>query len=207
MKMVTKSGTTVVALKFKDGVIIAADRKESLDLMNFESVLKIHKITDKIYYGAAGVVGDIQMLKRILQAELSLKKLKSRKEPLVEDAAHLLSTIMFSSKYFPYLTFVILVGESDEGFSIYAIDPVGGMTKSDKFISVGSGSVFALGTLESGYRENMNKDEAIQLAKKAILSAIKRDLGSGEGIDIYVLTKEGIEEYHFKIENNVIQQL
>lgn len=207
--MAKESGTTIVALKFEGGVIIASDKKASAGFINYDPrAQKIHKITDKILFGAAGLVGDIQFLVRILKANLELKSFKDKKEPSVGEASYLLANIMHSSKWFPYLTEVILVGkDSDNEYRIYSIDEAGGVSRFDDYISTGSGMMFALGTLEANYKKNMKKEEAIELAKKAVYSAIKRDLGSGEGIDIYVLTDQGIEEYHYKIEKDIIEQL
>jgi len=52
----------------------------------------------------------------------------------------------------------------------------------------------AYGVLEDRYRKGMKKDEAIALAVRAVRAAIKRDAGSGEGVHVVVITKEGYQE-------------
>ncbi|MCL4391288.1 proteasome subunit beta, partial [Candidatus Parvarchaeota archaeon] len=69
----------------------------------------------------------------------------------------------------------------------------GGQGK-DKFTVTGSGGVFALGVLEGDFRENMNEEEAVKLAYKAISSSIKRDVYTGEGIDIAIINKKGYKK-------------
>ncbi|HXX55968.1 MAG TPA: proteasome subunit beta, partial [Methanoregula sp.] len=49
------------------------------------------------------------------------------------------------------------------------------------------------GVLEDRYRKNMAEDEAIDIAVRGLKSAMKRDAGSGEGIQVVVITKE---KYH-----------
>ena len=52
----------------------------------------------------------------------------------------------------------------------------------------------AYGVLEDRYRSGMNEDEAIELAVRALKSAMKRDAGSGEGIHVVVITKDKYQE-------------
>ncbi|RDD52587.1 proteasome subunit beta [Nanoarchaeota archaeon NZ13-N] len=203
--MEKKTGTTVVAIKFKNGVVVASDKRASAGALMVidKATKKIYEITDSIVMGTAGLVADAQMLAKILSAEVKLKELRSKIKVTAEEAANLLSRIMYSYKYFPFYTEIIIAGKDGNDFSIYMIDELGGLTKHDDFIATGSGMMYALGVLESSYKKDLDKDEAKELAKKAVLSAIERDLGTGEGIDVYVVTEEGIEKETYKIEKRI----
>jgi len=203
--MEKKTGTTVVAIKFNNGVVIASDKRASAGALMVvdKATKKIYEITDTIVMGAAGVVADIQMLAKILSAEIKLKELRSKIKVTAEEAANLLSRIMYSYKFFPFFTEIIIAGKDKDDFSIYMIDELGGLTKHEDFIATGSGMMYALGVLEANYKKSLTKEEAKELAKRAILAAIERDLGSGEGIDIYVITEEGIERETYKVEKKV----
>jgi len=203
--MEKKTGTTVVAIKFNNGVVIASDKRASAGALMVvdKATKKLYEITDTIVMGAAGVVADIQMLAKILSAEVKLKELRSKIKVTAEEAANLLSRIMYSYKFFPFFTEIIIAGKDKDGFSIYMMDELGGLTRHDDFIATGSGMMYALGVLEANYRKDLTKEEAKELAKKAILAAIERDLGTGEGIDIYVITEEGIEKETYKIEKKI----
>jgi proteasome beta subunit len=52
----------------------------------------------------------------------------------------------------------------------------------------------AYGVLEDRYRPKLNEDEAIELAVRALKSAMKRDAGSGEGIHVVVIAKDKYQE-------------
>jgi len=202
--MTESSGTTIVAIKFKDGVLIASDKQATAGMMVYhKKVQKLHQITDNILMGAAGLVGDIQALVKILQANLKLKYLRSKNEPTAEEAANFLSTLMNYYKWFPFFTEVIIVGKDNDDYNIYEIDEAGGLEKYDNFVSTGSGMMFALGVLETEYKENMSEEEAKELAKKAVLAAIKRDLGSGYGIEIWTLTKEGLKKELYEVKEEL----
>jgi len=202
--MTESSGTTIVSIKFKNGVLIASDRQTTAGMMVYhKKTQKLHQITDNILIGAAGLVGDIQALVKILQANLKLKYLRSKNEPTAEEAASFLSTLMNYYKWFPFFSEVIIVGKDNDDYNIYSIDEAGGLEKFDNFTSTGSGMVFALGVLETEYKENMSEEEAKELAKKAILAAIKRDLGSGYGIEIWTLTKEGLKKELYEVKEEL----
>jgi len=202
--MTELSGTTIVAIKFKDGVLIASDKQTTAGMIVYhKKTQKLHQITDNILMGAAGLVGDIQVLVKILQTNLKLKYLRSKNEPTAEEAASFLATLMNYYKWFPFFSEVIIVGKDNDDYHIYSIDEAGGLEKFDNFTSTGSGMVFALGVLEAEYKENMSEEEAKELAKKAILSAIKRDLGSGYGIEIWTLTKEGLKKELYEVKEEL----
>lgn len=203
--MEKKTGTTIVAIRFNNGVIVASDKRASAGALMVidKSTKKIYKITDSIVMGTAGLVADAQMLAKILSAELKLKELRSKIKVTANEAANLLSRIMYSYKYFPFYTEIIIAGKDNDEYAIYMLDEFGGLTKHDDFIATGSGMMYALGVLEANYKKDLSKEEAVELAKKAILAAIERDLGSGEGIDIYIVTDKGIETESYKIEKKV----
>jgi len=86
----------------------------------------------------------------------------------------------------------ILGGVDDEGSHVYSIDALGGTTE-EEYTVTGSGSQYALGVLEQEYDEDLSIDEATTVAAKAIQSAVERDLASGNGINVAVVTKEGVD--------------
>ena len=65
----------------------------------------------------------------------------------------------------------------------------------DEYAAVGTGAEMALGVLDPQFKSNMSKDEAVDLAKRAVRSASLRDSASGDGLDILVITKDGTEEF------------
>ena len=73
------------------------------------------------------------------------------------------------------------------------MDAAGGSIRDD-YVSVGSGSLFAYGVLEDHFRKEITKDEAIDLAIRALSSAMKRDAASGNGITVVVIDKDGYRE-------------
>jgi len=189
-----KKGTTTIGLIAKDAVVMASEQKSVLGYM-VESKLakKIYQLDDHIGLTVAGAVGDAQAMVRLLKAQFKLYKLE-RGPITVKAAATLLSNILQSSKYFPYINQFILAGYDNQP-GLYSFDPFGGFDFKDKFYSTGSGSPFAYGVLEAGFKENMTTEETIALVIKAIKVAIERDIGSGgKGFEVVIIDKNGYRE-------------
>ncbi|MCX6707083.1 MAG: hypothetical protein NT001_02995 [Candidatus Woesearchaeota archaeon] len=88
----------------------------------------------------------------------------------------------------------VLGGRDSEGYGLYNIGPDGSVTDEADFTSDGSGSVFALGVLETLYKKDMTLEEGKKLAIKSLNAALQRDSASGSGIDMWTITKEGAKK-------------
>ncbi|MBI5347254.1 MAG: archaeal proteasome endopeptidase complex subunit beta [Candidatus Aenigmarchaeota archaeon] len=184
-----KTGTTTVGIKYKSGIVMAAESKATMgNLVASKEAQKIYAIDDKIAVTTAGSAGDSQQLVRIVQAEINLYKIGRGSEITVNAVSTLLSNILQASRYYPWLAMMILGGVDKKGAHLCSLDPIGG-GGDDEYISTGSGSPMAYGVLEDGYKKNMTKEEAIKLAVRSIRAARERDIYSG-GLQINVVAIE-----------------
>ncbi len=200
---VLKSGTTTVGIVCKDGVVLAADKRAtSANYIVDKKAKKIHKINDRMALTTAGTVSDIQLLVKYLKAELKLKELRAAREPSVKESANLLAGMVYQNirklSMIPGLSHFLFAGYGSEGPHLYDLFADGSLTEVDEFVASGSGSVFALGVLETLYSKEMKMDDAIKLAVKSINAAVQRDSASGEGIDVIQITKDGVKEVFSK---------
>jgi len=187
-------GATTIGLVFKDGVALASERRVSYGyFVVSKSGRKVFKITDNIGVAYAGIVADMQMLTMESAAYANLYSLERERKASVRNVAKLISNILFSMRLFPYLAQTIVGGVDEEGPSIYTLDPLGSLLR-DEYASVGTGSEIAMGVLEAEYRDGMSAEQAVELIKKATKAAMARDVGSGEEMDLLIITKEGAKE-------------
>jgi proteasome beta subunit len=187
-------GATTIGIVFKDGVVLASERRVSYGyFVVSKSGRKVFKITDNVGVAYAGIVADMQMLTRESAAYANLYFFEREKRASVRNVAKILSNILFSMRLFPYLAQAIVGGVDEEGPSIYTLDPLGSLLR-DEYAAVGTGSEIAIGVLEAEYRRDMSADQAVELAKKAVKAAIARDVGSGEEMDLLIITGEGSKE-------------
>jgi proteasome beta subunit len=187
-------GTTTVGIKCADGVVLTTDRRVTAGFfIANKRGRKVLQIDDKIYATIAGVVADAQMLIEGIKAHVKYLKATTKRPPSVRAVASLISNLLFSSRYFPYIVQIIVAGIDEEGPKMFNVDLFGSMT-DEKYIATGSGSPLALAVLETRYRDDLKVKEAIPVAVEAIKAAMKWDPGSGEGFDVVVISREGVEE-------------
>src|SRR3989339_318742 len=207
---IRKTGTTTVALVCKEGAVLCADKRVTSGyLVAYKKYEKIVPITDNIAVTVAGTVSDVQLLTKLLKAELKLKDLRTNRVVSVKEAVNLLSTMVYNNirkfSMIPGVSHFILGGKDEEGIHVYDIGADGSVTYIDDYTSSGSGSVMAYGVLETLYKKDLTVEEGIKLGAKAINAAVQRDIASGNGIDIVVITKDTLKKVlskliEFKIE-------
>jgi len=185
-----KTGTTILGLVCKDGVVIATERRATMGtLIAHKATRKLYQIDNHLALATAGLVGDLQVLSRYLSAETKLYSLKRDLEMSVQSAATLMSNILNSRKFYPYYVQLILGGWDATGGHVYSLDAAGGSIP-DKYTAGGSGSPYAFGVLEDSYRDDMTINDGIDLALRAITAAMGRDSASGNGADVAVITEK-----------------
>ena len=199
-------GTTTVGIVCKDGVVLTADRRASLgNMVISKGVTKIFQVDDHLALAGAGTVGDILSLVRALRAEAKLYRAKVGKEMSTKALATLTSNILSGRKYLPYFGW-FLIGGYDEKPSLYSIDMTGGITE-DKYVSAGSGMEFAYSILDNEYSEKITLKNGVKLAIKAINTAIKRDVFTGDGIMVITIDKEGYRELSKEEVEKILKKL
>ena len=191
-------GATTIGVVCRDGVILASEKRVSYGyLVVSKGGKKVFRITDQIGAACAGLVGDMQILTREVEAQANLYSMDVGRPISVRSAAKLMSNILFNRRYAPLITQTIVAGLDEEGPSLYVLDVLGSLIP-DKYAVVGSGTEIAMGVLEDGYKEDLKIKEAKDLVTRSIKSAISRDAMSGDGIDFLIVTKEGITEESIK---------
>lgn len=191
-------GATTVGIMCSDGVVLASEKRVSYgNFVMSRAGKKVFKISEHIGAACAGLVSDMQILAREAGVYASLFKMEAGRPMSVKAAAKVMSNLLFNSRLLPLITETIIGGVDDEGPSLYVLD-IMGSTIPDKYAAVGSGAEVAIGVLEEAYKDGMTVEDGKGLAIKAIKSAISRDAMSGDGIDLLIITKNGISEESIK---------
>ncbi|MDK2463955.1 MAG: proteasome subunit beta [Candidatus Korarchaeota archaeon] len=186
---------TALGLKFKNGVVLAADRRVSYGTFVLSrAARKVFPVNDHVGVAFSGIPADMQELYDSLVYNVRIYEMDEGRKATPSNVARLLSILLYSGRFTRFfLAEVVVGGLSPEGPKIIAVDAAGGMLEDD-FAAEGTGAQLATGILEREFRKDMSESEAIELAKRAMIAAIERDAMSGDGIDILVVTEEGIRE-------------
>jgi proteasome beta subunit len=189
-------GTTTVAAVCNDGVIMATDTRATMgSYVASKHAKKVYQITDQLAMTIAGGVAAAQRVVEILKVNAKLYNLEKGRPMPVAAAAMLVSNILFSNREVGApLPLQALIGGVDlTGPHVYNLDPYGSLTE-EKMVSTGSGSPFAYGVLEDRYKEDSTIMEMMPIVVKAVDSAMKRDVASGDNFDVAVITSDGFKE-------------
>jgi proteasome beta subunit len=198
---ILKTGTTILGIVCKNGVVMAADRQITAGhhVMS-KKFSKVNKINDYLVVSWTGGLADAQRLSKLISAELKLKELRSKSRPTVKQSANLVATITYSQirqpSMIPSIVGTLITGFNEDGTTeLYTIDPAGSVLKIEDYdANFGSGMPFVLGLLERGYKKDMDIKEGIELAVESLKASTQRDIGSGHGIDVFIITKDGIKK-------------
>ncbi|WP_456467367.1 archaeal proteasome endopeptidase complex subunit beta [Methanopyrus sp.] len=190
-------GTTTVGIKARDAVVLAADRRAVMgNLIAGKEVRKIFRVHDRVGVTTAGSVADAQKIVDLMRAEARLYRLRHGRDISARAIANVTSHVLHSSlkSFRPYLVQLIIGGFNQEEPALYNLDPSGSIIEED-YTATGSGSPTAYGVLEAEYEEDMDLEDAIEVAVRAVRSALERDTGTGEGVTVVTITRdEGYRE-------------
>nr|MDO8112139.1 proteasome subunit beta [Candidatus Sigynarchaeota archaeon] len=197
---VLHTGTTTVGIVVKNAVILGADKRATEGFyVASKTADKIHKVSSNVAMTIAGSVADAQYLIDLMAAESKLYELQNGRKIAVNTVVKILANELYRAKYpMPYEVQHIVGGVDGEGPKIYDVGGDGSILK-ETYTSTGSGSLYAYGVLEDEYKEGLTIEEGVNLVKKAVKAAISRDIFTGNGIDIFIITKDKIEKKSFDL--------
>lgn len=184
----TSTGTTIVGCKFNGGVIIAADTRATAGpIVADKNCEKLHRISPQIWCAGAGTAADTEMETQLISSNLELHSLYQSRKPRVVTALTMLKQHLF--RYQGYIgAYLIVAGVDPTGAHLFSVQ-AHGSTDIGEYLSLGSGSLAAMAVLETYWKPDLTKEEAMKLCADAIELGIWNDLGSGSNVDLCVMEK------------------
>jgi len=184
-------GTTTVGIKAKDGVILCADMRASAGyFIANNNTMKIQKIDEHAGMTMAGGVADAQNITDILRYHANLHRIQKQEPIPIKSLTRLTSLIFHQNRGYPFIADILVGGYDKTGPDLYNIDMFGSVEKKT-FVTTGSGSPVAYGLMEEEFHENLSVEDAKIIALRAVKAAITRNIGTGDGINIAILDKDG----------------
>jgi proteasome beta subunit len=191
MERVSEAMTTTIGIICDGGVVLGSESRatEGYFIASKEAP-KIYKITDKIGMTISGGVADCQQMVKNIRALTNIRRMEMGREVTVKSVAQLTSVALFQNRLAPYISEMIVGGVDDAGPHLFILDPLGSLIPEGHYAATGSGSVVALGVLESEYKDGMSLDSAAKLITTAITASRARDIASGGPLQIIAFTKD-----------------
>lgn len=208
-------GTTTLAFKFNGGIIISVDSRSTMgSYISSGTVMKAICINPYLVGTMAGGAADCSFWQRNLGMECRLYELRNGRRITVAGASKLLANVMSSYRGYGLSMGSMIAGWDQTGPQLYYVDDQGTRLKG-KYFSVGSGSTYAYGVLDTGFRDDLTVEEAIDLGARAIYHATHRDAASGGLNNLFHMTKDGyvkihsldVNEMHYKFQEEKKNQM
>lgn len=189
-------GTTTLAFKFNEGIIVSVDSRSTMGAyIASQTVKKVIEINPFLLGTMAGGAADCSYWERNLGMQCRLYELRNKKRISVAAASKLLANTMSQYRGYGLSMGTMVTGWDETGPQLYYVDD-DATRLHDNLFSVGSGSTYAYGVLDTFYRPDLTIDEAIDLGKRAIYHATHRDAYSGGINNLYLVQENGWKKIH-----------
>lgn len=184
-------GTTTVGIKAKDGVVLCADMRASAGyFIANNNTMKIQQIDDHAGMTMAGGVADAQNITDILRYHANLHRIQKNEPISIKSLTRLTSLIFHQNRGYPFMADILVGGYDKQGPALFNIDMFGSVEEKI-YVTTGSGSPVAYGLLEEEYHADLSVEEAKLIALRAVKAAITRNIGTGDGINVSIIDKDG----------------
>ena len=184
-------GTTTVGIKASDGVVLCADMRASAGyFIANNNTMKIQKIYDHAGLTLAGGVADAQNLTDILRYHANVHAVQKNENITIKSLARLCSLVFHQNRGYPFIADILLGGYDRDGPALFNVDMFGSVEEKS-YVTTGSGSPVAYGLLEDEYRDDLKIEDAKVVALRAVKAAIVRNIGTGDGINLATIDKNG----------------
>jgi proteasome beta subunit len=178
-------GTTVVAVRYADGVVMAGDRRAtSGNLISHRTMEKVYPADRHSGVAIAGAAGPAMDMVKLFQLQLEHYEKVEGAELSLEGKANQLSGMVRSN--LPAAMQGLVVVPLFAGYDtrrrqgrLFQYDVTGGRYEETNFATTGSGSLHAGTVIKLGYREGLQREETIDLAISALFNAADEDSATG----------------------------
>jgi len=168
---IIEKGSPAVAVIYKNGIIVATDKRIYSPLILPESVEKVFKVDQHVWATCSGLIGDgrrlIDFARQIAQENKTYYDDPIEIETLVKKIA---SIIQYFTQYGggrPFGVSLIIAGIDTLGKHIYETEP-SGATTAYKAVAIGQNRQKIMAYLEKNYKDNLSFDDALKLAIKSL---------------------------------------
>lgn len=210
----TFNGGTILAVAGDDFAVVASDTRLSEGFMiHSRDAPKTYRLTDKTVLVSTGFHGDVLTLTKLLEARLKMYQHEHGVVMSTSAIAAMLSTILYYRRFFPYYVYNVIGGLDDEGKGcVYSFDPVGSYER-EVYRAGGSAGAILQPLLDNqiGFKNQSNVpdplprltlDKAVTLVKDVFVSAAERDIYTGDGLHIEVVSADGIQTETMKLRHD-----
>ena len=189
------NGAAIIAMKGRDCVAIAADRRFGVQAQtvatNFQ---KIFEMGDRLYIGLPGLATDVQTVSQRLQFRKNMYELRENRKIKPKTFMSMVSNLLYERRFGPYFVEPVIAGLDPKTFEPYiaSMDLIGCPMITDDFVVSGTCSEQMYGMCESLWEPNMEPEDLFETISQALLNSVDRDAVSGWGAVLHIIEKDKV---------------
>lgn len=195
MSIMSYNGGCVVAMKGKDCVAIAADRRFGVQGRTMSSKFqRIFQYGPQLFVGIPGLATDTKTVSQRLKFRVNMYELRENRRIRPKTLSSLISSFLYEKRFGPYFIEPIIAGideKTGEPF-ISGMDLIGCPTEPEDFVVAGTCEEQLYGMCETLWEPNLSPDELFEVTAQALVNACDRDAISGWGATVYIITKDAV---------------
>ncbi|XP_050967735.1 proteasome subunit beta type-3 [Labeo rohita] len=195
MSIMSYNGGAVMAMRGKDCVAIASDRRFGIQAQLVTTDFqKIFPMGERLYIGLAGLATDVQTVSQRLKFRLNLYELKEGRQIKPKTFMSMVSNLLYERRFGPYYIEPVIAGLDPKTFEpfICSLDLIGCPMVTEDFVVSGTCSEQMYGMCESLWEPDMKAEDLFETISQAMLNAVDRDAVSGMGVVVHVIEKDKI---------------
>ncbi|ODQ68630.1 beta 6 subunit of the 20S proteasome [Nadsonia fulvescens var. elongata DSM 6958] len=204
------NGGTILGIAGKDFAVLAGDTRNTTGYsINSRYEPKVFHVGDNVVVSANGFAADGNVLVKRLGQQIQWYHYNHNKELKLSSCARLVQHMLYGKRFFPYYVHTILAGLDEDGKgAIYSFDPVGSYER-EQCRAGGAAASLIMPFLDNqvNFKNQMDPatngtephpitylslEEVLQLVKDAFSSATERHIQVGDGLEILIVTKDGV---------------
>ncbi|PIK44984.1 proteasome subunit beta type 3 [Apostichopus japonicus] len=193
MSIMSYNGSAIVAMRGKNCVAIASDRRFGIQAQTVSMERqKIFEMAPRLYIGLSGLGTDVQTVANRLKFRLNLYTLRENRNIKPKTFMSMVANLLYERRFGPYFTEPVIAGLDPKTFEpfICNLDLIGCPMVTDDFVVAGTCTEQLYGMCESLWQPRL--DDLFETISQALLNAVDRDAVSGWGVIVHVIEKDKI---------------
>merc|ERR1711860_365283 len=189
------NGAAIVAMRGKDCVAIASDRRFGIQAQTVNMVFqKIFEMGPRLYMGLAGLATDVQTVSQRLNFRLNLYELRENRRIKPKTFLSMVSNLLYERRFGPYFVEPVIAGLDAKTGEPYvaSLDLIGCPMITDDFVVSGTCSEQMYGMCESLWEPDLSPDDLFETISQALMNAVDRDAVSGWGAVVHIIEKDKV---------------
>lgn len=195
MSIMSYNGAAVIAMKGKNCVAIASDRRFGIQAqtvgMDFQ---KIFEMGSRLYVGLPGLATDVQTVSQRLKFRLNLYELRENRQIKPKTFLSMVSNLLYERRFGPYFVEPVIAGLDSKTLEpfVASLDLIGCPMETEDFVVSGTCTEQLYGMAESLWEPDMEPEDLFECISQSLLNAVDRDAVSGWGAVVHIIEADKV---------------